>query len=114
MASLPMTLAPAELLIKSPANDAPSLKATPKSQRTRTRILDCAMRLFADIGYANATNARIAEEAGLTRGAMLYHFPSREALVEAAAVHIHATRVALLAKAAGQGAGERRPGRKRH
>jgi AcrR family transcriptional regulator len=75
---------------------------TPKSVRTRARILECAMRLFAQIGYAEATNARIAEEAGLTRGAMLYHFPSREALVEAAAEHIHGARTALMAKAAGQ------------
>jgi AcrR family transcriptional regulator len=77
----------------------PPPKDTPKSIRTRTRILDCAMRLFVEIGYAEATNARIAEEAGLTRGAMLYHFPSRESLVEAVAEHIHAARSALMAKA---------------
>jgi AcrR family transcriptional regulator len=73
---------------------------TPKSARTRARILDCAMRLFVEIGYGEATNARIAEEAGLTRGAMLYHFPTREALVEAAAEHIHAARSAMMAEAA--------------
>jgi AcrR family transcriptional regulator len=75
-------------------------KDTPKSQRTRARILDCAMRLFADIGYAAATNARIAEEAGLTRGAMLYHFPTRQDLLEAAVEHISAARSALLTTAA--------------
>jgi AcrR family transcriptional regulator len=73
---------------------------TPKSARTRARILDCALHLFVAIGYGEATNARIAQEAGLTRGAMLYHFPTREALVEAAAEHIHAVRSALMAKAA--------------
>jgi AcrR family transcriptional regulator len=75
-------------------------KLSPKSQRTRNRILDCAMRLFAEIGYGEATNARIAEEAGLTRGAMLYHFPTREALVEAAADYISAARTRLLSRAA--------------
>jgi AcrR family transcriptional regulator len=79
-----------------------SARDTPKSARTRARILDCALRLFAAIGYGEATNARIAQEAGLTRGAMLYHFPTREALVEAAAEHIHAVRSALMAKAAAQ------------
>jgi AcrR family transcriptional regulator len=69
---------------------------TPKSQRTRARILDCAMRLFAQIGYAEATNGRIAEEAKLTRGAMLYHFATREALIEAAADYIHEARTALM------------------
>lgn len=81
-----------------PAKDAPS-RDTPKSLRTRARILDCAQRLFVEIGYGEATNARIAEEARLTRGAMLYHFPTREALVEAAAEHIQAGRMALMAKA---------------
>jgi AcrR family transcriptional regulator len=78
----------------------PAARDTPKSRRTRTRILNCAMRLFAEIGYTAATNARIAEEARLTRGAMLYHFPSREALLDAAVGHIQAARLALLSAAA--------------
>src|SRR5437762_7017004 len=69
-------------------------KATAKSRRTRVRILDAAMRLFAEIGYHAATNAVIAEAAGLTRGAMLYHFASREALVEGAVEHIQSARQA--------------------
>jgi len=83
-----------------PARDTPPGRDTPKSLRTRARILDHATRLFADIGYAAATNARIAEAAGLTRGAMLYHFPSREDLVDAAVEHIAARRARLLAEAA--------------
>ncbi|MFN3583684.1 TetR/AcrR family transcriptional regulator [Phenylobacterium sp.] len=75
-------------------------KATPKSQRTRARILDAAMRLFAEIGYHAATNAVIADAAGLTRGAMLYHFATREELVEAAIAHIELNRARLLEQAA--------------
>lgn len=69
-------------------------KDTPKSRRTRVQILETAMRLFAELGYDRAGNAAIAEACGLTRGAMLYHFPTREALIEAAAWHIHAAREA--------------------
>jgi len=76
-----------------------SAKDTAKSLRTRARILDCATRLLVEIGYAAATNAKIAEAAGLTRGAMLYHFPTREALVEAVVGHLHAARTAMLAQA---------------
>ena len=72
---------------------------TPKSRRTRYRILDAAMRLFAEIGYTAATNARIAEEAKLTRGAMLYHFATRELLIEAAVAHIQKVRLAALTEA---------------
>ena len=86
-------------------DDAPTLspslaRDTPKSIRTRARILDQATRLFAEVGYAEATNARIAEAAGLTRGAMLYHFPTREALIDAAVEHIQAERARLLGAAA--------------
>jgi AcrR family transcriptional regulator len=75
-------------------------KATPKSLRTRARILDAAMRLFAEIGYQAATNSMIADAARLTRGAMLYHFADREQLVEAAIVHIELARVRLFEQAA--------------
>jgi AcrR family transcriptional regulator len=69
---------------------------SPKSLRTRARILEAAVRLFVEIGYHAATNARIAEAAHLTRGAMLYHFPDREALIEAVVPFIQAARAALL------------------
>jgi len=75
-------------------------KATPKSQRTRARILDAAMRLFAEIGYHAASNAVIADAALLTRGAMLYHFATREELVEAAIAHIELYRARLFEQAA--------------
>jgi len=84
----------------TPMDAARLAKDTPKSQKTRARILDCAMRLFAEIGYHAAANPVIADAAGLTRGAMLYHFPTREALVEAAVAHIQAERSTLFRAAA--------------
>ncbi|MDB5419967.1 MAG: transcriptional regulator, TetR family [Phenylobacterium sp.] len=76
------------------------VKATPKSLRTRARILEAAMRLFAEVGYHAATNALIAEAAKLTRGAMLYHFATREELVEAAVAHIDLERAKLFERVA--------------
>ncbi len=73
---------------------------SPKSLRTRARILDTAMRLFAENGYHPASNAVIAEASGLTRGAMLYHFSSREALLDSVIPHIQAARVHLFEQAA--------------
>jgi AcrR family transcriptional regulator len=75
-------------------------KETPKSRRTRARILNAAMRLFAEVGYHAATNALIADAADLTRGAMLYHFASREELVEAAVTYIEVERARLFEEAA--------------
>jgi AcrR family transcriptional regulator len=74
-------------------------KATPKSLRTRARILEAAMSLFAEVGYHAATNAVIADAAKLTRGAMLYHFATREELVEAAIAHIELERARLFERA---------------
>jgi AcrR family transcriptional regulator len=75
-------------------------RQTPKSRRTRARILDAAMRLFAEVGYHSATNAMIADAANLTRGAMLYHFTSREELVAAAVAFIEVERARLFEQAA--------------
>lgn len=73
---------------------------TPKSRRTRARILDEAVRVIAETGYAATTNAAVAEAAGITRGAMLYHFPTRETLLEAAIEHIQAQRARMFRDAA--------------
>ena len=73
---------------------------TPKSRRTRARILDEAVHVIAELGYAATTNAAVAEAAGITRGAMLYHFPTRETLLEAAIEHIQSQRAQLFRDAA--------------
>jgi AcrR family transcriptional regulator len=75
-------------------------KETPKSLRTRARILDAAMTLFAQVGYHAATNGMIADAAKLTRGAMLYHFATREELVTAAVAYIDLERARLFEQAA--------------
>ncbi len=74
-------------------------RATPKSQRTRQKILDAALRLFVEVGYHAATNAVIASAVGITRGAMLYHFPTREDLIEAVVAHIEAKRAQMFESA---------------
>jgi len=81
-------------------------KTTPKSLRTRRRILDAAMQLFAERGYHASSNADVAEAAGLTRGAMLYHFPTREDLVEAAIDHIQQRRTEAFEAAAREQGGD--------
>ena len=73
---------------------------TPKSRRTRARILDEAVRVIGSSGYAAATNAAVAEAAGITRGAMLYHFPTREDLLEGVISYLQAERAELFRRAA--------------
>jgi AcrR family transcriptional regulator len=51
--------------------------------RNRERLLDAAVRAFASEG-PGATLDQIAKEAGVGIGTLYRHFPTREALVEAA------------------------------
>jgi AcrR family transcriptional regulator len=55
----------------------------PDPRPTRQRIIDEAMRLFGEQGYAATTIAQIEEAAGLSAGSgSLYrHFPSKDALL---------------------------------
>jgi AcrR family transcriptional regulator len=54
-----------------------------RSQETRTRILKAAANLIRKRGYARFRTAEVAEEAGLSRGAQLHHFPTKDSLVVA-------------------------------
>lgn len=48
-----------------------------KSQHTREQILDATLRCLVSEGYAHSTIDTIASRAGVSRGAMTHHFPSR-------------------------------------
>jgi AcrR family transcriptional regulator len=55
-----------------------------RSESTRAALLDATVECLVSDGYANTTTARVAERAGVSRGAHLHHFQTRAALVAAA------------------------------
>jgi AcrR family transcriptional regulator len=55
--------------------------AYPKSERSAAQIVAAATRVLAAKGYARTSLLDIAREAGMSKGALHYHFPSKEALV---------------------------------
>src|SRR5271168_3376924 len=59
-----------------------------KTAETRRRLLDAAIVCLIDRGYSNTTTSEIAERAGLSRGAQLYHFPTKEELLTRAVEHL--------------------------
>ena len=59
-----------------------------KSEQTRQAILSAAIDCFHEFGYANTTTDNIARTAGVSRGAMLHHFPTRFDLIRAAVQHL--------------------------
>jgi AcrR family transcriptional regulator len=77
-----------------------------KSASTRSLIVDAAIKCFVELGYARTTTTAIAERAGLSRGAMLHHFPSKIDIVRAAVDHLHAKRLKALRKSMMRPSGE--------
>jgi AcrR family transcriptional regulator len=77
-----------------------------KSASTRNLIIEAAIKCFIDLGYARTTTTVIAEKAGLSRGAMLHHFPSKLDIVRAAVEHLHAKRLRAFRKAMSKQPGE--------
>ena len=50
---------------------------------SREKILDAAAELVAEIGAGRLTLEAVAEKAGLSKGGLLYNFPSKDALLQA-------------------------------
>lgn len=54
---------------------------TPKGARTAARILDAATTVLDRDGFGGVTLGRVADEAGMDKRSVLYHFGSRGALL---------------------------------
>lgn len=65
-----------------------------KSAATRERLLDATIDCLSELGYARTTTIEVAERAGLSRGAMLHHYPARAELVAAAIERLAMRRIA--------------------
>jgi AcrR family transcriptional regulator len=80
-----------------------------RSSATREALLDATVASLVEDGYANTTTSRVAERAGVSRGAHLHHFQTRQALVAAAIEHLSRRRSEeLLTAADGLPAGRER------
>lgn len=52
-----------------------------KSQETVARIMKAAKKVMAENGYASTTISKVAEEAGVSRGLLHYHFKNKEEML---------------------------------
>ena len=55
-----------------------------QAERTRQQILETAQRLFTDLGYDATSLQMIADEMGLTKAAVYYHFRAKSDILHAA------------------------------
>ena len=75
----------------------------PQEERTRAmraRLLEATVELLVERGYAGTSTTLVSERAGVSRGAQLHHFPTKQDLVVAAVRHVTEVRGAELAASA--------------
>ena len=53
------------------------------SSQTRESIFEACSQILRHEGLTNLTLQAVANEAGISKGGLLYHFETKEALVEA-------------------------------
>ena len=75
----------------------------PQEERTRAmraRLLEATVELLVERGFSGTSTTLVSERAGVSRGAQLHHFPTKNDLVVAAVEHLTEVRGAELASAA--------------
>ncbi len=66
----------------------------------RLRLLDACVECLVEVGWSGTSTTLVSQRAGVSRGAQLHHFPTKDALVLAAVEHLSAARGAELSAAA--------------
>ena len=84
-----------------------SAKATPtrvpQEERTRAmrqRLLEATVDCLVEHGWSGTSTTLVSQRAGVSRGAQLHHFPTKDALVLAAVAHLSELRGQELREAA--------------
>ena len=67
-----------------------------RSRVTQARVLAAAVDCLVERGWAGTTTIEVASRAGVSRGALLHHYPTKAALVTAAVEHLAELRGAEL------------------
>ncbi|WP_051485589.1 TetR/AcrR family transcriptional regulator [Nocardioides sp. J54] len=63
----------------------------PQEERTRAmrhRLMEATVELLVERGFSGTTTTLVSERAGVSRGAQLHHFPTKNDLVVAAVAHL--------------------------
>lgn len=75
----------------------------PQEERTRTmrlRLLEATVELLVERGWSGTSTTLVSKRAGVSRGAQLHHFPTKDDLVLAAVEHLSEVRGRELDEAA--------------
>jgi AcrR family transcriptional regulator len=73
-----------------------------RSRAMRARLMDATIECLVERGFGGTSTTLISERAGVSRGAQLHHFPTKNDLVVAAVEHLTEVRGAELAARAAE------------
>ncbi|MGY1943225.1 TetR/AcrR family transcriptional regulator [Nocardia asiatica] len=73
----------------------------------RRQIIAAAVEVIAELGYANASLARIAEHAGISKGVISYHFEGKDDLMTQLVVQLYVSAAEYIAPRVGAAVGAR-------
>ncbi|MBT8494445.1 MAG: TetR/AcrR family transcriptional regulator [Deltaproteobacteria bacterium] len=59
-----------------------------RADQTRKAILDATVDSLVELGFARTSTAEVQRRAGMSRGALLHHFPSKAVLLASAVNHL--------------------------
>lgn len=76
-----------------------------RTAATRARVIDATVASLVEDGYADTTISRIQERAGVARGTLLHHFPTRAELLVAVVEDVAARRLHVLPDGDAQASG---------
>lgn len=71
-----------------------------RSRQTKQRLLDATIDSIIEVGYARTSMQELCTRAGISRGAQLHHFPTKEKLMAAAVVQLGEKQLAHAGKVA--------------
>jgi AcrR family transcriptional regulator len=67
-----------------------------KSEQTRARIRVAAAKVIERDGAGHLTLEKVASEAGISKGGLLYHYPSKDALLQGLLEHLLENRAGFI------------------
>ncbi|MCF8474017.1 MAG: TetR/AcrR family transcriptional regulator [Emcibacter sp.] len=70
-----------------------------KSESTRIQVINSAIQCLLKYGYSKTTMSRIAEEANISRGAMMHHYSNRLTVMQNVIQHLHEKRLRAFRRA---------------
>ncbi|MGY3442537.1 AcrR family transcriptional regulator [Bradyrhizobium sp. USDA 4473] len=68
---------------------APRRTQAERSETTRKQLMDAAVKLIRRNGYVGLRTIEVADLAGVSRGALMHHFPSKHELVVAVLAYVN-------------------------